>query len=328
MKRVIRYYNQKAIEISNLLKNDFSKRYKGKSVYSDIIFSSLPDKKLGLFDSVSKAIFLDEDLLNDFYSYETVLNIALHELSHAISFALYGYSEHDEVFRNICKSLKVDPDFNKARININEKKTHDQKLEKIKKLISLSTSPSSEEGKAAMNKARELMEAYGIKAIEEKNISEVYEIAFKASLRFSQRDYALLSMTASLTGIFTIRAKHALMGYGSKDQVETALYLYNTLESIINAEVKKLKLKTNREINSFYHGVSSSILRSDDYLSSMIIVTTENEMLARNLVYNDSRIRRTSSSYDLDRSSYYDGSNFGKTIKIDKSKIKKTKLLT
>ena len=126
-----------------------------------ILFTDLKDsKRLGYYDSTQNLIVLSAALQEE--GCETSLhNVYLHELAHYCDYVINGQSAHDTTFRQICRALDVREEYSGAKVK--ETAQNRQKIKsRIEKLLNLSASDFEGEATLAMNKARTLMEKYGV----------------------------------------------------------------------------------------------------------------------------------------------------------------------
>lgn len=120
--------------------------------------------RLGYFDSRTYELGLSKKLM--YQAHDRVLkNVIRHELAHFIAFIKYGPQVmHGEEFKAICRSYGWDDEVEKAYANIsfeNEKiegDLHTQKLlERLKKLLALTSSDNPHERELATLKANQLL---------------------------------------------------------------------------------------------------------------------------------------------------------------------------
>jgi len=335
MERSIRLYSESAARMSKYLKLTISLRLKsiyGRDLFdlvcSDIIFSPLPEDKLGLFNTSSRLILIAERLLGN--GEETILSIALHETAHAICYYRSGSTEHDSTFREVCRSLGIGEGFEKARIDIRKQEGI---IQKIRKLEALSSSPFEAEAQAAMAKARELAIKYHIER--EKNDEErIWEADLATGRRISRKHKILASMVSLLSGVYVVTVHldsfDGLRCYGQKGDVEIAVYLFDTLERTIDRKLAEERSRDSRlyqgqlGTTSFYMGVLSSLNErfrtsgSDEDTKAIIRMRGDSGRLARRLVFTNARLSGRRSMVRQNEAVYQSGRSFGSRMEIRK----------
>lgn len=292
-----------------------------------IIFASLEGgKTLGYFDSTQNLIVLTKELA-DANMKEIRENIFLHELAHFVDNVRHGSSAHDVHFKEICKELGVDHDYDGAVAkNYFEKREAVQS--KVEKLIALSSSDFEGEASSAISKAKELMERYNLKYLSEAPSNELYGIDVVSGARLDVWKRLLQSAVSSLTGVFRIEQvqykNRILSFYGSAQQVESALYLWDYFESYVNCEAKKItdNIKgTGRRIrpaeirNGIVMGIISKISDISEVGSSKAIALSvqKNEKLYCRI--NSTKVSHSKTSLH-GGSQFYDGKSSGANVNI------------
>ena len=88
-------------------------------LFSALIISPSPEGgRLGYFEAPSRLIVISEAVL-DSASASDARSIMLHELAHALDYALHGFlSGHSPSFRECCRMLGLDPGFEKSRVRL------------------------------------------------------------------------------------------------------------------------------------------------------------------------------------------------------------------
>ena len=98
------------------------------------IAPSLENDKLGYFSPSGLLIVISEEVAEN-CDQNTLENIFLHELSHALDYSLHGtLSGHSVFFRECCRIIGVDTGFEKSHVQTGLKKEN-EKRERIRKLL-------------------------------------------------------------------------------------------------------------------------------------------------------------------------------------------------
>ena len=206
-----------------------------------VIFGELCGSELGHYDSSQHLIALDLSLTPENRE-DDMQNVFLHELAHAIDTALHGASNHDSTFHEICKNLGVNEKFSYAKVSIS---TQNKMKSKIDKLLALSSSNYENEASAALNKAKELMLTSGLSYLYSDDEDQLYGCVLENSGRLEGYKKTLISFISRITGAFhfleSYNGNKTIKIFGSIDQVETTMYVYNDLIYKIDNECKKLR---------------------------------------------------------------------------------------
>ena len=208
-----------------------------------LIFSNIESDKLGFYDRHQNLIVLSTELLGDDVL-EIRNNVFLHELAHWADCMLNGSSAHDGTFKAICADLGVDSDYSRATVkDYFEKKA--KMRSKVEKLIALSSSDFEGEADSAIQKAQALMEKYNIRYTESDSEDEIFGIDVYSSARMDVWRVLLMGVISDITGAFHL-TRHTGSGkilafYGSAEQVESSLYLWEQLTYNIETEFNRIK---------------------------------------------------------------------------------------
>lgn len=208
-----------------------------------IMFANLEENELGHYDPSQNFIVLSTDLLGDDVA-EIRKNVYLHELAHWADFMINKTSGHDKTFRDICLDLGADADYSRATV-----KDYFDKREKVRskveKLIALSSSDFEEESNSAIIKAQTLMEKYNLKYTEKDSENEIFGVDVYSASRMDVWRRLLMGVISDITGTFYLthytRKGKTLSFFGSAEQTESALYLWEQLVYNIEQEFKKIK---------------------------------------------------------------------------------------
>lgn len=233
--------------INELLKFGTESKAKLKTKISSsvpmIMFVELSGNELGHYDPAQNLIALSTELLGNDIA-EIRKNVYLHELAHWADMILNGTSAHDSTFKEICLDLGADPDYSRATVKDYFEK-RDKIRSKVEKLIALSSSDFEGESNSAIEKAQTLMEKYNIRYTEKDSEDEIFGVDVYASARMDVWRRLLLGVISDITGTFYLTRcgykNKTLSFFGSFEQVESALYLWEQLTYNIETEYNKIK---------------------------------------------------------------------------------------
>lgn len=331
MTRTIRLCSIRSIQIRGQIMKDLMAAMKKAYIFTcpfrQILFGVTDDKQLGVFIPSSGAIILSEELLNS--PYEHILSVALHECAHARQYQISGRTAHDDEFRIICRSLGVDEGYEKAVL----RHDHDKSvLEKIRKLEALSLSPFEAEAQAALSKARELMVKNHLEVNMEKEEDLIYETDLYIASRIYKKQIALSQMVQAITGVYVISVRrddfNGIRAYGSKDELEVAGYMWDTLERSIDYALlakraeNPLLYQGQQGTANFYMGVFSAIAEryskkeEQEMTKALVKIKNENERKARDIVFSESRISSNAVKYAYNEAVYNAGKSYGSELQI------------
>ena len=214
---------------------------KGKFRVPKVIFGELIGHELGHYDSSQHLIAIDISLTSEARE-DDMENVFLHELAHAIDTALHGASAHDATFREVCKNLGVDENFACAKVSL---QSQAKMKSKIDKLLALSNSDFEAEASSALAKAKDLMLASGLSYLYSDNEDQLYGCILEYGTRVDGYKKNLVSFICRITGAFHFLSSYnhnkTIQVFGSMDQVETTMYIYNDLIYRIDVESKKIR---------------------------------------------------------------------------------------
>ncbi len=233
--------------------------------------------RLGYFDSRTYELGLSKKLM--YQAHPKVLkNVIRHELAHFVAFIKHGPQVmHGEEFKKICKSYGWDEEVEKAYGNVqleNEKiegDLHTQKLlERMKKLLALTSSDNPHERELATLKANQLLLEHNLDMTRQtpnednKNDETIYVKRVLEASRKQTKHVVIYEILKTFfvspvfnhgTGIFYLEV------IGDRTSVELAEYVAHFLDyelEVMWKEVKKKNpdFKNIAAKNSFLRGVS------------------------------------------------------------------------
>lgn len=221
----------------------------GSFTIPKVIFGELSGSELGHYDSSQHLIVIDMSLTPEVCR-KTLDNVYLHELAHAIDYCINKGSKHDSKFVEICKNIGADPEFAKAKVNVN--KNHIKS--KIDKLLALSKSDFDGEASSALNKAKQLMLSSGLSYLYSDEDDELFGCIFENKKTLGAYKRLLMPFVCRITGAFYFLSSNGkrktIEVYGSADQVETTMYVYNDLITKIESEYKKIAKEYKENLRS------------------------------------------------------------------------------
>ena len=234
-----------------------------------VLFSGMDeDPRLGYYSPEQNVIVLNQILLAEELKEERE-SVFLHELVHWAVYRKYGsyVQAHGEIFRDYCKKLDIPEGYDRAVVKIKDWWSKRDKAEKkVKKLLNLSSSPFEAEADSAMNKARTMMNEYSLDYLLEDD-NRLFGIDLENHKRLDSWRSSLARLVADLSGCFRIIIcrdgnKH-ISYFGSRDQVESALYFQVYFEDALNREylAHKSELHGITQKNAFLNGLCIALYR-------------------------------------------------------------------
>jgi hypothetical protein len=335
MKHKIEIYGEGTRElISILLKNAnttiknycLMKNWKLPNI-GEIYFSNI--KELGLYQVGSPYIILSNRLLESDISMEFVNSILLHETAHYICTNHFGVSDHGHIFKDVAQEIGAPLEFTKTSVSLEIGLDTSSQLSKIKKLLALSESNNKNESRAALSKARKLMIDMNIQSFIDREF--IYSSVLYEAKRFSARHKVLFMLTCDISGVFGINNYCSKNNnreqriFGTKSQVEIALYIYDYLSYTLNKEYVEFKATDaayGRTLESFYYGVYEEMYKkfSDNNSEeatkqekSIILISADNKEKAKAYFFNKNAkfIKGQGSKISINPAAYDHGKKVG-----------------
>lgn len=269
----VRHLTREIITNEMNLKMDKSRVLYNRFYYPLNIIVFEDPNRLGYFDARFFELGISKKLI--YLVHDHVLkNIIRHELAHFMCYLLHGHTKaHGEEFHQVCKMFKWDEEVQRAYINLdfeNEKIEGDLKtqrlLEKLKKLLSLTSSDNPHERELATLKANELLLNHNLDlAFNEDKIDDtIYVKRVIEAKRKETKHVAIYEIlkTFYVAPIFNHgKGAFYLEVIGDKTSVELAEYVANFLDNELE-NMWKLTKKNNPHLknisakNSYFRGVS------------------------------------------------------------------------
>ncbi len=301
-----------------------------RPLYKGLFFAHMDNEtKLGLFDSSSEIIILSESLID--YPFYAVRNIFIHECAHAVDW--YCHAEmtgHSPFFREVCENLGIDRGFEKARIKT-DVTMKAKAREKLDKLLALSSSSFENEALVALEKARELIKKASLEEKDTDEEEKIYYVVVTQKGRIPTYIVYISIIVSENTGVFFVKDHTgdgvALTAYGSLEQCESALYLFDYLVSALDGEVERLRRSGKRiSKDSFMVGAYDAIKKKTAGGKDSAIVRSiklETEEKARRIAFRDTSLRTGHSRVNVDKGSFDSGSSFGRNLDLSGERQKR-----
>lgn len=224
--------------------------------------------KLGYFKTSPRLeIGINEKLMSGpyFAAKETVF----HELAHYMVYRRFGQNQgHNENFRAACKEIGIcdkakeplSTIFDRAESLSTEK---DKVVDKVKKLLALSSSDNENESELALLKANALLRKNGISNMDLSEDSKIYKLELKEVQ--SNAKYKAIDSILSTFGVYVLwngtRPRWSILEVsGELSSIKVAEYVFEFLDKELDHMWSKAKkdhnLKGARAKNSFFRGVA------------------------------------------------------------------------
>ena len=301
-----------------------------RPLYNGLFFAHMDNEaKLGLFESSSEIIILSESLLD--YPFSVVRNIFIHECAHAVDYYCNtDMTGHSPFFREVCDNLGIDKGFEKARIKT-DVTLKAKAREKLDKLLALSSSSFENEALVALEKARELIKKASLEEKDSDGEEKIYYVDVYEKGRISAYIIYISLIVGDNTGVFFVKnhkgGSVALTAYGSLEQCESALYLFDYLMSALEEEVGRLR-KSGKKVSkdSFMIGAYDAIKKKTSGGKDTALVKSikhETEEKAKRIAFRDSYLRKGRTNVNVDRGSFDSGSSFGRDLDLSGNRQKR-----
>lgn len=259
------------------------------------------NSRLGYFDSRFYELGLSKNLM--LHAHERVLkNIIRHELAHFMAFIIHGPGVlHGEEFKIICRTYRWDQEVERAYANVeelNQKIEGDLKSEKLldrlKKLMALSTSDNPHERELATLKANQLLLDHNLDRI--KMVGDIKEetVYVKRVLECTRKQAKHIAIYDILKTFYVApvfnhgRGLFYLEVIGDKTSVELADYVAYFLDNELEALWKETKkknphLKSLSARNSFFRGIATGYVTKIEIQKMQHVSSTDLVVIEKNL---------------------------------------------
>ena len=205
-----------------------------------------------------------------------------------------------------------------------------QVMEKVKKLLALSQSPSEGEAAAAVQKAQVLLAKYGLSISEIKEETNVLEDILLEKKRLRKWESSLIFFVGKATFTEALEVKRGdtkkIMIIGKEVNIISAKELFGYLHSVVLILGRKHSSEVYH-VESFKQGVVHRVgerleaqRNTDTYTDEKAIVLKMDSISKKeNFDYMKNKygtIRQKSKNMRLDADSYYYGKNVGDSINL------------
>lgn len=359
MSKALRLYKA---QIQNLLK-DIALKEEARHLHTQIknlkvVFISSDNKALGAYKT-NKAgvsiIAINKTLMNK--PFEHTISVVEHEVAHYIAHVTWPSHQesHGKEYKAACKMIGADP---RARAKLedtwSESYTEDLSkvnkiIDKVKKLLSLSSSLNKNESEVAAQKANELLAKHNLTSMEEGIDDKEFYQHELVSLKRRDNKYNIIGNILETFGVFVIwnksrdrsreghSSKRRVYTYileicGERENVEVAKEVYEFLDRELERLAKDEGLKGNAR-KSFFMGVSAGYMTKirdqrlkleEGACKSLVAYNKEIERLAMENFYSDSSIRTRTAKSSRDPESYAKGFQKGESMNINTNNKKST----
>ena len=258
------------------------------------------NSRLGYFDSRTYELGLSKKLM--FQAKDKVLkNIIRHELAHFMAYLHHGpHVMHGNEFKNICRSYGWDTEVERAYGNVvleNDKIEGDLKteklLERLKKLLALTSSDNPHERELATLKANQLLLEHNLDMTRQAHPDDE-TVYVKRALEATRKQtkhvviYEILK-TFFVSPVFNHgRGVFYLEVIGDKTSVELAEYVAHFLDYELeimwkDAKKKNPSFKNISAKNSFLRGVAKGYVEKIESQKKMSAQSFELALIEKNL---------------------------------------------
>ncbi len=301
MKHIIETYGDGTLELIRILYrtansalssfDDFIEGLYFSNGINRIIFTSIDE--LGVFDSKTNNILLSNILLESDVSMEFLQSVVLHECAHFICITAFNDRSHGSAFKSIASKIGAPEEFTHPQVSLSSARDTSSQYSKIKKLLALSESSNPNESHSALLKARSLMAELNINNIVDKEF--IYASTLFEAKRYSAKEKVLTALVQDISGIFSVKESTFIQSrtfrqkiFGTKSQVEIALYIYDYLAYTLDKEYTEFKATSQvqgRTLESFYYGIYDEMYKKFNKSDS----TTKEQSKALAIVQKDIR---------------------------------------
>jgi len=284
------------------------------------------NSRLGYFDSRTYELGLSKKLM--FQAKDKVLkNIIRHELAHFIAYILHGsHVMHGDEFKNICRSYNWDTEVERAYGNVvleNDKIEGDLKteklLERLKKLLALTSSDNPHERELATLKANQLLLEHNLDMTRQTH-AEDETVYVKRVLEASRKQTKHVAIYEILKTFFVSpvfnhgRGIFYLEVIGDKTSVELAEYVAHFLDLELenmwkDASKNNPTFKGLAAKNSFFRGVSKGYIEKIESQKKKSAQSFELALIEKNLAAQMKTVYSRIGHSSMSAGSHHHGAN-------------------
>ena len=305
-KKIIQFIQEVTFYIKQILReeiklkvfNDRFYDFDGKINYpiSVVVFN---DKNiLGYFNLDFYEIGIHENLM--FSSKKQLKDVIRHELAHYMVCIQYGKEvpSHGREFRSFCKSIGWGKDVYRASSSLDFEafpQEDSRILQKVKKLMALSSSCNSNEAEQAMVKAQQLLLKHNINAmdLESKGPDGLEDfdqnLVLKRILKQKKKDakmqaIAIILRTFFVSVVYNRTEKFTYLKIlGSPTNIQIADYVANFLQTELDFLWEKTKKEYNLKglvaKNSFFNGIAKGYTDKVENLKKQSSIDVSNALM-------------------------------------------------
>lgn len=319
-------------DVRDIVNNEMSlKMDRSRVLYKGILYPLNivvfeDNSRLGYFDSRTYELGLSKKLM--YTAHDRVLrNVIRHELAHFWAYIIHGPQVmHGEEFKAICRSFNWDSDVERAYSNVqieNDKIEGDIKtqklLEKLKKLLALSSSDNPHERELATLKANQLLLEHNLDMSRATNVEDetVYVKRVLEASRKQTKHVAIYEIlkTFFVSPVFNHgRGIFYLEVIGDKTTVELAEYVAHFLDNELETMWKDVKKKnpTFKSIaakNSFMRGVAKGYVEKIEMQKKKSAQSFELALIEKNLAHKLHTVYSRIGHSSMSAGSHHSGAN-------------------
>ena len=314
----------------------YKNRFELNNMLYPIHFALFESKtKWGHFNSHNYQIGINKALMHMALN-ETIRSIIRHELAHYMCFLKYGNTKpHGEEFKKVCNSYNWNSEVSQASGSIDELNNiiegdlkSQQVLNKVKKLLALSSSTNEFEAKKALNKANELLFKYNLESLKNDE-DEAYVLSALFSKRSNSKLQAIYEILQNffVVPVFNYGNDGVYLDIcGDRSNIEVAEYVAKFLDSELENLWKNYK-KMNPHLkgivakNSYFRGLAKGFCEKfkESTPSQQALIPIKNSLIKKtNLAYGKLRKTSVNKSLNCDES-HGAGRKAGNSLNINPS---------
>lgn len=303
---------------------------------SRVMFFSTKDGKgkLGYCERETWNTFvigISETLLSSSVSASVLMDIAGHELAHAITSLEYPQaSPHGPEFKEVCRILGIESNSPTANIQ-KEFGAVSNTLNKIKKLLALSESPNMNEAQSALMKAKSLMRDYGIsERVTDSSDEKIFRTILTSYNSLTVDKNTLIQVVSQIVDVWMIHSyandSKVVYAHGTKSECEIAGYLWDYLEREFARLYKEARMRgefSGHAKSSFYYGILKELesrfaqQKAESGEWALTSYSKENRHLAVKYIYPSTTFsKKTTYTRNGNKDAYSSGKKAGQGVRI------------
>ncbi|MCH9613094.1 MAG: hypothetical protein S4CHLAM102_15980 [Chlamydiia bacterium] len=272
--------------------------------------------KLGFFHLQYYEIGVNKMYIHQ--STEDLVNLLRHELAHFYTHLRYGpdISDHGPEFKQVCKQFGWANTISRAKIPFEALQQKAEIATKVEKLLALAKSSNAHEAALAAQKAQSLLAKHHLETPQPAHDDQEY--AMRRIWTQKRSSSKLIAITEILRTFYVIPViNHTEQGctleiFGTKVNVEIAHHAFDFLNHEFEKRWKEAAhLKGTRAKNSFFTGIARGYINESTPTKALVLQHTKE---ALPLAYP--RLRKHTSSTQIDSSAHQAGRREGKKVKV------------